>query len=187
MEEATMLNITKRSFIFGSATAVAVAALPVAALLGPAQVETAPSPHVFLKRRLVEFQIGFPEAKVADLAEISIFVHRNGVRTTEPLIKFLMNVTRHFRWKGLDAICVMSGDVFEIAVNSNNHVGQVVIIADDTIDEGPSVSICEVHNFPQKGPIKPMFLHADNSLEARIARRDAVLAFLDTDDNEWDD
>jgi hypothetical protein len=65
-------------------------------------------------------------------------------------------------------------DTFEVEVNGvSRKKASFHIIADDKVDDGPPIRVIEIHHWPQEGPVEPMFLYADNSLEARLARREA--------------
>lgn len=167
-----MVDLTRRWFVFGSVAAVAAAALPVA--LSP--VERLPSAHVFLKRAIRDFYFSFDvdAAQADEAATVKLFIQKAGERTT--VFEMRMNVRSSFRWAANvdDPITVMPEDTFEVEIDSNHLVGLFTMIADDTVDEGPPITVVENHRCPQVGPVEPMYVHVDNSLEARLARKAAV-------------
>jgi hypothetical protein len=190
-----VVDLNRRWFVFGSVAAVAAAALPspARAFLEP-PVERLPSAHVFLKRAIRDFSFGFdvPAGTPDEIAGIKVFVHRAGTRAECPFLHIVMNVKSTFRWVApphdpSSRINLMPEDTFEIEVDSDQLVGKFYLIADDTVDEGPPITVVETHDWPQTGPAAPMYLHADNSLEARIARRDLAMQSALDDDDDGDD
>lgn len=189
-----MVDLTRRWFVFGSVAAVAAAAIPSAAqaFLEPA-IERLPSAHVYLKRSICEFMFAFEDvpadAPEDESASISVYVHHAGERAEQPILHVRMNVRGVYRWVGCgEEIVMMVDETFEIEVGSTRRVGKFHLIAADTVDEGPPIMVQEIHDWPRVGPVEPMYLHADNSLEARIARRDAIPSapFDDDYDDDYD-
>jgi hypothetical protein len=193
-----VVDINRRWFVFGSVAAVAAAALPlpVQAFLEP-PVERLPSAHVFLKRAIRDFYFSFNDvdhanddvdaAPADESATVRLFVQKAGERTT--IFEMRMNVRSSFRWAANvdDPITVMPEDTFEVEIDSNHLVGLFTMIADDTVDEGPPITVVENHRCPRVGPVEPMYVHVDNSLEARLARKAAVPIADDDDDIEYED
>jgi hypothetical protein len=182
------IELTRRWFVFGSVAAVAAA--PIPSVVAPSIVpEPMPSAHVYLRRVITELQFGFVDvpANVSEAADIRVFVHRNGGRAKFPHIQLRMNVHSSFIWNAPwnEGFVVLPQDTFEIVIDSNQRIGKFFLVADDTVDEGPPITVCETHDWPQVEPVQPMFLHADNSLEARIARKNAKP--VETDWGDYND
>jgi hypothetical protein len=175
------MELTRRWFVFGSVAAVAAATIPVA--VSNLIVEPMPSAHVFLKRRIVDLSFAFDPLLPGtpdEMAIIEIFVDRNGEARGLSQFHIAINTRSNFRWVAshdeTSGFFIRPEDVFRLEVNANHRVGQLYLIAKDWIDDGPPIEVCEYHTFPQQGPLQPMFLHADNSLEARLARKAEIEA-----------
>jgi hypothetical protein len=192
------IKLSRRWFVFGSVAAVAAATIPqpVVALLEPPVVRL-PSAHVFLRRAIRDFTFSFvdvPPGEAAEPAFVSLFVHRGGKRSEQPVFGPIgIRACATFRWVAcgpLDQLIVLPDDTFELVVDARHlHlVGKLFMVADDTVDEGPPITVVETHDWPNTGPTPPMFVHVDNSLEARLARQSNIpLPDFDDDYDYGDD
>lgn len=186
-----MVDLTRRWFVFGATAAVATAVVqPATAFLQPPIIEPAASAHVFLSRKIRDITMGFDSGSGPDqMAVIELFA---GKRT---VFHQVMSTRSTYHWLAEPGgeIDLMPSETFTIVANSNTAVAQITLICEDKIDDGSPVIVCEQHTFPQSGPVQPMFMHVDNSREARDARAEQARLvaskaddeFVDFDDEYW--
>lgn len=165
-----MIDLSRRHFFFGLGAVAAAAAIPrgVLALASPP-----PIGHVYLHRRICDVTIGFDPLSSAldEVAEFELRRH-GGV-----IFHGRMSVRGTYRWlpSPTDVPLILPEHPFEIVVKSQTALGQIHMICQDKIDEGPAIMIEERHVFtPGAAPIVTQFnLDLDNSLESRLARKAA--------------
>src|SRR6266478_8055125 len=87
-----MIDISRRWFVFGAASVIAVAALPSSVVLE--SIERIAAPHVFLKRHIREIMISFdvePDTP-AYVASVKIFIQ------DRPFLRYVLNVHSFLQW-----------------------------------------------------------------------------------------
>ena len=193
------MNVTRRFFVFGSAAAVAVAALPkvIAPPIALEEIVLCPAAHVYKRRAVYDIAMGFEVPQ--DFAEDHPAIIRL-MRGDNCLKAFGMNVRGNMRWCVWDdseRIIMTPESTIRIDVEfplGRSFPAQVHMMADDTIDEGPPVKVCEFYKIVDGKPeVKgPLFIDTDNSLEARLERKrlweERRIAELTNDfDDDYDD
>jgi hypothetical protein len=185
-----MVVLTRRWFVFGSAAAVAAAALPALALEAPAIIKPftpVVAPHEFLSRRVCDLWATFDEKLLDGIAEVSMFVRGS----PDPWLHIGLSTRCSFRWvpRPREELILRPQDHFALAVKSPRGVGRIHLTCYDKIDDGPSVALVEEHIFPQRGPAQIHYLNPDNSLEARLKREKeaAELAAREVEEDDYDD
>jgi hypothetical protein len=204
-----MVELTRRFFVFGSAAAVAAAALPPA-LIAVAKIEPAPALHVFKKRMIREVMVAFEAMDGLPLSDFPgrIRLYR-GVSADEQqrlwldrpemcLLDTQVGLRSTWRWicHPNEGIVSLPQSLVTLDVEAHGARCNVDLVCQDWIDEGPPIEVIERRAFPHSGPPPlPLFLYADNSLEARVARANTENlydAFFDGEyeekyDDDYDD
>lgn len=165
------IELSRRWFIFGSAAAVAAAAIKQSfATLVPT-----PAPP-YISRQISDYILyPYHVPGTDEFATFNIYIRDNLTRSAS------INTRGFYHWSSsdpLDMPMIMQDDVFRIEMIGGSGLGEVVLTCRDKIDDGPRVHLLERWTFPIKGPAEFNYLHYDNSLEARLERERAPLDFL---------
>jgi len=176
-----MIELTRRWFMFGSAAAIAAATIPEA--LASAQIEACIAQHAFRKRLVSELHCTFDwrdqyESDGIDClpdpirpARVRMFRSTDLIR---PILQVNVSQTFDFMWRANpgDEIVVLPTSTISLDVESQSVACQIFMFCLDWIDDGPPVGVMESHIFPRPLLAPTIeFLHTDNSLKARLARR----------------
>jgi hypothetical protein len=186
-----MIELTRRWFVFGSAAVVAAAVLPETA--SPALVpEMVPnSAGVFLRREIFEMALSSVEFDLrdADGQNVRPVVFRLIVGD-RPMLQAAINPNGgHYSWRALESIIQRPHEVLSLDVQSGYSKCTAAVMYYDYVDEGPPIRMLATYPIPYEGPPLVNYLDADNSLEARLARKAAAenAAPIDWDDYDWED
>lgn len=196
------VELSRRLFLFGSAAALAAAAVPVAiaesAIAAPIFTPV-PALAPYLRREVWGILAGF-EPSVSDPhgpATIQIGRH-NGPN----ILQWGMDTRSTYLWRAMPMrqIIVPDHSPLRMSVLSPRALGRVIMTCHDIVDEGPPVELVENHTFPPIGQASATvcYLHPDNSLTARLARKEEArlaairwekdeAAGLHDDDDRFDD
>lgn len=167
-----MVELTRRLFLIGSASALAAAAVAPAA--ADAVVPFEPIQKVialtnYRQRLLWQFDVAFDHSDRDEAAELTI---RRG-RTGGTLFQINMNVRAVMVWKAPrgEPIVVPKDDVLSLSVATKSAaVGKIWLICSDYFeDESDPIFLREEHTFPSKGPATIETLQLDD--RPRLLRR----------------
>lgn len=170
------IELSRRLFLFGSAAALAAAAVPVAiagSVIKPPVFTPVQAMSPYLRRVVWGADIGFEFADDAPNDYASVDIGRGPDR---PILHFDTSTRSVLSWVAhpLSAIIVPANDTLSVSLRSARGLGSVILTCADVVDEGPPIRLIECHTFPQRGPAEIVYLDVDNSLEARLERKKAA-------------
>lgn len=148
------VELSRRFFVFGTAAAIAAAAVPtkVGALTRITPITPVPALNKFKRRLIWDFQAyndgGFG---LVSLYRGNECIHRVGLAQYGS-----------YRWvpfldlgRDLAGIHIRDDEVFRLSIESQDNgpsLGSIDLMCEDWIDDGDPVRVLERHQFPQRGP-----------------------------------
>ena len=167
------IELSRRLFLFGSAAALAAAAVPVVAgpIITPPFFTPVPALAPYLRREILDIMVAFDPHDGPDrVAMIDLII--NGKNE----FHYGMNTRGCLRWVAhkSDEIKLFPDQTFALECASQAGLGRINMICRDYVDEHDPIMRSEEHIFPQGLPsICNIYdLEVDNSVEARIARKE---------------
>lgn len=175
-----MVELTRRWFVFGTAAAVAAAAIP--AVLTTPIVDV---PPLGFRYRLIR-ELVFCGGQSTRPSFLSVIVR------DQTLLSGGVGPGGSFFWRAMDGGDIIVGptDTMRLDV-ADSESAEITLISGYKVDDGPPIWRQERHIFPQIRPPEIGDLYPDNSLEARLERETRTLydeeGVEDFDDEDFDD
>lgn len=165
------IEVSRRLFLFGSAAALAAAAVPVVdgSVITRPMFTPVPALADYLRREVVEMYASFdPHDGPGRLAKIMLSIRG------QPIFGSAMQTTGVLRWRAgpHGAIICRAADTYALEVISEIGLGRVDLTCADHVDEHDPIMNLERHTFPLGMPptCQILPLNTDNSVEARQTR-----------------
>lgn len=157
------MDITRRWFVFGSAAAITAAALPLG-------TQCFANDTPFIKREIIDISMMF-NAKPGDKAVASCIDVLAGDRH---MLSTMMNIHSNYRWQTPrgSGIILLPDELLIFHASEAATIASFCVGHLDYVDEGPPIHC--ISEYGCNGLIGSAPIFTDNSLEARIARRDAI-------------
>lgn len=174
-----MVELTRRLFLIGSASAIAAVALPTPTLEVPT-TEIIPVPAVQAYRYRQIFDIcatfeAYPTLNEQSYGEVTLRRHGG----LDLLHGAIIN-GGYFRWgtySPISAFAFLANQLAELELKSNiksGFIGDISMYCLDKVDDGPPVELVEAHNFVNgTRSVTTNFVYPNNSLSARLEREEA--------------